>query len=80
MMFLEITGFLPPDNEDDLIKFSLDVTPELEQRVMDVLGWESLEAEIVGDLQLTATQVEQISSVINELLPQDLDLFIGVRP
>lgn len=79
-MFLEITGFLPPNHEDDLIKFSLDVTPELEQRVMDVLGWESLEAEIVGDLQLTAAQVEEISSVINERLPRDLDLFIGVRP
>ena len=33
-MFLEITGFLPPNHEDDLIKFSLDITPELEQRVM----------------------------------------------
>jgi hypothetical protein len=80
MMFLEITGFLPPNHEDDLIIFSLDVTPELEQRVMDVLAWESLEAGIVGDLQLTAAQVEEISSVINERLPRDLDLFIGVRP
>ncbi|RRV07009.1 hypothetical protein EGJ27_14790 [Pseudomonas sp. v388] len=78
-MFLEITGFLPPDNEDDFIKFSLDISPENEPRVMDVLGWKSLEAEIAGDLQLTVAQAEKISSVIDELLPRDLDLFIGVR-
>lgn len=78
-MFLELTGFLPPDHADDFIKFSLDVDPAFEQAVLDVMGWVSLEAEIVGDLQLTAVQVDKISSVINETLPRDLDLFIGVR-
>ena len=47
---------------------------------MNILGWESLEAEAMGDLELTAMQVEEISVVIKERLPRDLDLFIGVRP
>ena len=78
-MFLEITGFPPLDDEDDLIQFALDIDPLFEQGVMEVLGWESLEAEIVGDLQLTAIQIEQLSVVIHQALPRDLDLFIGVR-
>ena len=79
-MFLEITGFLIDDSEDDSLKFELDVDPEFEQGVMKVLGWESLEAEADGELPLTATQVEAIAAVIKKPLPMDLDLFIGVRP
>lgn len=78
-MFLEITGFLVDDSEDDSIKFSLDVSSEFEAAVMDVLGWESLEAEVVGEFPLTTTQVEEIADVIKEPLPLSLDLFIGVR-
>ncbi|WP_349971315.1 pyocin S6 family toxin immunity protein [Pseudomonas caspiana] len=79
-MFLEITGFLIDDSEDDSLKFELDVDPEFEQGVMKVLGWESLEAEADGELPLTATQVEAIAALIKKPLPMDLDLFIGVRP
>jgi hypothetical protein len=80
IMFLEITGFLIDDSEDDSLKFELDVDPEFEQGVMKALGWESLEAEADGELPLTATQVEAIAAVIKKPLPMDLDLFIGVRP
>jgi hypothetical protein len=78
-MFLEITGFLLDDSEDDSIKFELDVDPEFEQAVMDVLGWERLETEVAGELPLTITQVQRIAAVIQEPLPTNLDLFIGVR-
>ena len=78
-MLLEITGFLIDDGEDDSIKFALDVKTEFEQAVMDILGWESMEAEVVGDQPLTTTQIEEIAHVIKEPLPLDLDLFIGVR-
>ncbi|MHC8364598.1 pyocin S6 family toxin immunity protein [Pseudomonas sp. ZT5P21] len=78
-MFLEITGFLAGDNEDDLIKFELDVSPEFEQAVMDVLGWHCLAAEADGELPLTGGQVQQIEIAIHQSFPKELELFIGVR-
>ncbi|MNL44347.1 hypothetical protein D3C87_1669170 [compost metagenome] len=78
-MHLWISGFLDEDNEDDSLKYSLTVLPEFEQAVMDILGWQSLAAECDGELLLTTEQVRQISTVINEQLPTELDLFIGVR-
>ena len=78
-MFLEITGFLAGDNEDDSIKFEFDVRPEVEQAVMDVLGWDSLAAEANGELPLTGEQVQQLEIAIQQSLPKELELFIGVR-
>ena len=78
-MFLEITGFLADDCEDSSIKFELDVQPEFENAVMDILGWENLAAECDGELPLTEEQVRKISSAINEQLPVTLNMFIGVR-
>lgn len=78
-MFLEITGFLAGDNEDDSIKFELDVSPEFEQAVMDIFGWDSLAAEANGELPLTGEQVKQLEVAIQQPLPKELDLFIGVR-
>jgi len=78
-MFLEITGFLVDNSADDSIKFELDVKPEFEQAVTDVLGRESIAAEVAGELPLTTSQIEEIADVIKEPLPLDLDLFIGAR-
>ena len=78
-MFLEITGFLAEDSEDSSIKFELDVQPEFENAVMDILGWENLAAECDGELPLTEEHVRKISSAINEHLPVTLNMFIGVR-
>ena len=78
-MFLEITGFLAEDSEDSSIKFELDVQPEFENAVMDILGWENLAAECDGELPLTEEHVRKISSAINEQLPVTLNMFIGVR-
>ena len=78
-MQLWISGFLDEDNEDDSLKYSLTVLPEFEQAVMDILGWQSLAAECDGELLLTTEQIRKISTAINEQLPTELDLFIGVR-
>ncbi|NUU34552.1 pyocin S6 family toxin immunity protein [Pseudomonas sp. C2B4] len=78
-MFLEITGFLAGKNEDDSIKFELDVSPEFEQAVMGILGWDSLAAEANGELPLTDGQVQQLEIAIQQSLPKELELFIGVR-
>ncbi|MFJ2538678.1 MULTISPECIES: pyocin S6 family toxin immunity protein [unclassified Pseudomonas] len=78
-MHLWISGFLDEDNEDDSLKYSLTVLPEFEKAVMGILGWQSLAAECDGELLLTPEQVRQISTAMNEQLPTELDLFIGVR-
>ena len=77
-MFLWISGFLPDDNEDDSLKYELNVSHEFEQRVLDVLGWSDLASSPDGDWLLNSVQVQQISNIVGESLPTDLDLFIGV--
>ncbi|AZC37167.1 pyocin S6 family toxin immunity protein [Pseudomonas chlororaphis] len=78
-MYLCITGFLPDEANDDSLQYELDVSPEFEQAVMEILGWQSLAAEADGELPLTKEQVRQIATAIKEALPDDLDMFIGVR-
>ncbi|MHC8362281.1 pyocin S6 family toxin immunity protein [Pseudomonas sp. LS2P72] len=53
--------------------------PEFEVAVMDVLGWRSLDESADGEWLLTGEQVQQVAIALNEQLPTDLDLFIGVR-
>ncbi|KJZ64285.1 pyocin S6 family toxin immunity protein [Pseudomonas fluorescens] len=78
-MFLWISGFLKDSNEDDSLKYDLTVRPEFEVAVMDVLGWKSLDESADGEWLLTSEQVQQIAIALNEQLPTELDLFIGVR-
>ncbi|WP_349292771.1 pyocin S6 family toxin immunity protein [Pseudomonas sp. MWU12-2037] len=56
-MYLCITGFLVDNSVDSSLKYELDVCPEFEQAVMEVLGWKSLADECDGDLPLTSDQV-----------------------
>ncbi|HDS1736185.1 pyocin S6 family toxin immunity protein [Pseudomonas sp. BP8] len=77
-MYLCITGFLPDSFQDSALKYELDVAPEFEQRVMDILGWNSLAAEADGELPLTHEQVSRIADAVNETLPHNFDMFIGV--
>jgi hypothetical protein len=77
-MHLCITGFLPDSSEDSSLKYEFDVAPEFEQSVMDILGWKNLEAEADGELPLTREQAGQIADVVEESLPDNLDMFIGV--
>ncbi|AZD15548.1 pyocin S6 family toxin immunity protein [Pseudomonas chlororaphis] len=77
-MHLYLTGFLSDGFDDTSLKYELDVAPEFEQKVMDILGWESLAAEADGELPLSNEQVMQIAAAIKESLPGHLDMFIGV--
>ncbi|KAA5842506.1 hypothetical protein F2A38_12645 [Pseudomonas chlororaphis] len=78
-MCLCITGFLPDEANDSSLQYELDVSSEFEQAVMEILGWRSLATEADGELLLSKEQVRQIATVINEVLPDDLDMFIGVE-
>ncbi|MHC8333000.1 pyocin S6 family toxin immunity protein [Pseudomonas sp. LB3P25] len=78
-MFLWISGFLKDSDEDDSLKYDLTVRPEFEVAVMDVLGWKNLDESADGEWLLTSEQVQQVAIALNEQLPTELDLFIGVR-
>lgn len=77
-MYLHITGFLPDDSEDDSLKFELDIAPRLEHSVIRALGHENIEAMACGEWLLTKEQVQRIATLLNQPLPLDLDIFIGV--
>jgi hypothetical protein len=78
-MHLLITGFLPEESDDDSLKYMLAIPQEYESEVIRVLGWKSLAEESDGELLLTPEQVSYVSQTVQEKLPNDLDLFIGVR-
>lgn len=78
-MFLWISGFLKDDAEGDALKFDLVVKPEYEDAVLKILGWESLDESPDGEWQLSVEQLGLVSIAVNEPLPSDLDVFIGVR-
>ncbi|MBC3364634.1 pyocin S6 family toxin immunity protein [Pseudomonas sp. SWRI154] len=77
-MYLCISGFLPDEDEDDSLKFDLDLDEYFNDRIMQLLGHSSLNAMAVGEWLLTKDQIREISDIIGKPLPTDLDLFIGV--
>lgn len=78
-MLLWISGFLKGDDEDDSLKYDLTVKPEYEAAVMAIFGWKSLNQSPEGEWLLTNDQIKQLSIAIDEHLPIDLELYIGVR-
>ncbi|MDD2058500.1 pyocin S6 family toxin immunity protein [Pseudomonas sp. GD03860] len=78
-MYLCISGFLPDDPVDDLIKFELYVDSSFNDQIVQALGHKSLNAMAEGEWLLTSEQVVQISEIISQPLPTDLKLFIGVE-
>ena len=78
-MYLCISGFLPDDPEDDLIKFELDVGHSFNDQIVQALGHKSINAMAEGEWQLTSEQVARISEILGQNLPTDLKLFIGVE-
>lgn len=79
-MNLAIMGFLPDDNEDELIKYYADISQEFEKKVLHLVEQNSLREMAGSDWPLTADQARQISSIINENLPIGLDFFLTVVP
>lgn len=78
-MYLCISGFLPENVEDTSLKDELEVPPQFESAVLEVMGWQSVAKSPDGEWLLTGDQSHQIAAAINEPLPGDLDLFIGVE-
>ncbi|WP_414890061.1 pyocin S6 family toxin immunity protein [Pseudomonas chlororaphis] len=78
-MYLCITGFLPDEANDDSLQCELDVAPEFNQAVLDLVGWSSLEEGVRhGVVELITVQVRQIESVLGQPIPSDLDICISV--
>jgi len=48
-------------------------------QIVQLLGHKSLNEMASGEWLLTAEQVRQIALLINQPIPGDLDLFIGVE-
>ena len=77
-MYLCISGFLRGVNEDDSLKFDFDLDEHLNDQIVRILGHRSLNAMSEGEWLLTKEQVIELSQIIGESLPTDLDLYIGV--
>jgi hypothetical protein len=78
-MFLWISGFVKGDDEDDTLKYELAVGPKFEPAVLAAMGWKSLDESPDGEWLLTLDQAQKIGMAVNEQLPSELDLFIGIR-
>lgn len=78
-MYLCISGFLPDSAEDDSLKFELDLNASFNDQIVKLLGHKSLNEMASGEWLLTTEEVQQIALLINQPIPSDLDLFIGVE-
>ncbi|MDF2642892.1 MAG: hypothetical protein K0R45_2165 [Pseudomonas sp.] len=77
-MGIWITGYLPDGNEDEFIKYEHDVNAEFNDELLKLLGHNSLDELAIGMWPLTEDQVGQISQIIKEPLPLNLEIFISV--
>lgn len=77
-MYLCISGYLPDDDEDDSLKFDLDLDKSFNDQIVQFLGHTNLNAMAEGEWSLMREQVVEISETIGQSLPTNLDLFIGV--
>ena len=78
-MFLCIEGFFPEGHENELVQFELDVAPEFNQAVLDLVGWKSLREGVRhGVVELTAEQAWQIEDVLGKSIPSELDICMSV--
>ncbi len=79
-MYLCITGFLPDSFKDNSLKYELDVDTAFNDQIVQLLGHKSLNEMASGEWLLTAEQAQQISALINQPIPRNLEIFIGVEP
>lgn len=78
-MYLCIEGFFHDGHENEFVQFELDVAPEFNQAVLDVVGWKSLQDGVRhGVVELSEEQARQIGSVLGKPIPNELDICISV--
>ncbi|MDD2049944.1 pyocin S6 family toxin immunity protein [Pseudomonas putida] len=78
-MYLCITGFLPDNFEDTSLKYELAIDATFNNQIVQLLGHKILSEMASGEWLLSADQVLQIATLINEQIPSELDIFIGVE-
>jgi len=78
-MHLCINGFLHDSAEDGSLKFELYVSASFNDQIVQLLGHKSLNMMARAEWLLTKEQVKKIAALINEPIPLDLDVFIGVE-
>lgn len=80
MFFLSITGFFPDDKQDDSLQYQFDIEgDQINQDVAQLTESKSLEELQPGELELTRSQIAQLSTLLNIELRNDLEYFIGLR-
>ncbi|MGZ7460290.1 pyocin S6 family toxin immunity protein [Pseudomonas sp. Ma2-10] len=78
-MYLCITGFLPDSFEDSSLKYEFDVDTAFNDQIVQLLGHKNLNEMASGEWLLTAEQAQKIGALINQPIPRDLEIFIGVE-
>ncbi len=78
-MYLCISGFLRDSTEDDSLKFELDLNVSFNDQIVKLLGHKSLNEMASGEWLLTTEEAQQIALLVNQSIPVDLKLFIGVE-
>ena len=80
MRYLSITGFYPDEKQDDSLQFELTIKEQaLNQALAQLTESKSLEEIEPGELELTGSQVAQISRLLKVDFPEGLEYFIGAR-
>jgi hypothetical protein len=78
-MYPCISGFLADSSEDDSLKFELDLDESLIQGILPILGLESINEMAAGEWLLSTEQIIKMSTLVDQPLPLDLQLFIGLE-
>lgn len=80
MRYLSITGFYPDDKQDDSLQFELTIKDlAVNQALAQLTESKPLEEIESGELELTDSQVDQISKLLEVDFPEGLEYFIGAR-
>lgn len=80
MRYLSITGFYPDDKQDDSLQFELTIKDlAVNQALAQLTESKPLEEIEPGELELTDSQVDQISKLLKVDFPEGLEYFIGAR-
>ncbi|WP_349971313.1 pyocin S6 family toxin immunity protein [Pseudomonas caspiana] len=78
VIFLWISGFYSDSDTDESLKYGMDVPPELEQRVLDAMGWASMQHVPPDEHLLTKDQVEAVMKTLGDPVRNDLVYYIGL--
>lgn len=80
MRYLSITGFYPDDKQDNSLQFELTIKDlAVNQALAQLTESKPLEEIEPGELELTDSQVDQISKLLEVDFPEGLEYFIGAR-